>query len=850
MTDPVNKGASKMTRSLEPREQKELIRIQKYLDKTYPDCCIMPSIRKIPKRHHKDTPYTSEMFLSDVVSEGYYNCDEGAVVLLGDSLIVVDVDTHEWCKTLEQDYPDVFPKTVSCQGEHGKHYYFTRTPEAQHLTDGPRSLKDDKGKTIEIDIKTRCRTGTRAVIEIPRYIMTKEEKYKFKGEKRWIHPLGKHPILPFPIEFYKKYSRNNIRRTGVAESTQQVGAASRHSMQTNADELPAIVTHPIVALNTNYITKLLSLLSKTRWDERNQWRDIAIALQNTYPDAEEETYDLWIQFSKISWKFDESEAYKLWTSCADPNYQGAKLTIRTIELWASQDDPVGYQALKAATIANDIEYKILQDEDRGLGEVAGMLMKDYIKKTQKGSFVYYFDPSSVCWKKTEYTNVRMPISKRIEEELNRLLIKLTQQIQMTNQALHGNPADDQKAKLEKELEELNEKRGKVQGKIKYVKTGSGYNRVANIAAESFPDDTFEQKLDSIPYLLGVKNGVIDLRTGELRNRVPEDFIYNILDIEYDSSVSTEFIESVVLSIMADNPVMAKYLQKLLGYGITGEVKEQIFPVFTSSGRSGKGLITQMLQNVLGSFYSEMNCGLIVDRQVSNIDAERHKLLGSRIAVFNELKPNEKLKTNEVQLLSGADQIPCKALYQDPISLSPHHLCILVTNHMPTVTEVIPAIMERLLCIHFPVTFMDLPEGTQPTANIKQRDNDLKDKLLANKKGFLKWLVDGAVEWYRTQDLKRNCPPQVKEFGDNYFEEQDVLACFIKEMCDVTDSNAKVKTNDFLNTFNQWSDMVQHNDRTIVKAMLTKNFEKDKARVNGKPEWVFKRIKLKDDGCLF
>lgn len=825
----------KLDRALNTNEKRELVRLQFFLDKQFPDCVVMPSINKRPLLPHKETPYTSEMFRST----GYELCDQGAIILLGKSLIVVDVDCRELCNSLEKEYPDVFPRTVICQGEKGRHYYFIRTPEAESITDSNRKLKDERGNSLPIDIKTICKTGTRGIIAIPRYNLTSEEAETFKGEKRWINKLGKHPILPFPIGFYQKYTRSN--------STPQMHQI-RHICDT--DELPAVVTHPIVALNTNYITRLLSLLSKTRWDERNQWRDIAIALQNSFPDDEDEVFDLWIQFSKVSWKFNESEACKLWNSCVDPNYQGTRLTIRTIELWASQDDPVGYQALKAATIGNDIEYKILQDEDRGLGEVAGMLMKDYIKKTQKGSFVYYFEPTSVCWKKVEYTNVRMPISKRIEEELNKLSIKLTQQIQMTNQALHGNPSDDEKTKLEKDLESLIEKRAKVQGKIKYVKTSSGYNRVANIAAESFSDDTFEQKLDSVPYLLGVKNGVIDLRTGELRNRVPEDYIYNILDIEYDSSASTEFVESVVLSIMGDDPIMAKYFKKLLGYGITGEVKEQIFPVFTSSGRSGKGLITQMLQNTLGSFYGEMNCGLIVDRQVSNIDAERHKLLGSRIAVFNELRPNEKLKTNEVQLLSGGDQIPCKALYQDPISISPRHLCILVTNHMPTVTEVIPAIMERLQCIHFPVTFMDLPQGTQPTANIKQRDNDLKDKLLANKTGFLKWLVDGAVEWYKTQDLKRNAPPKVKEFGNSYFEEQDVLACFIKEMCDVTDPNAKVKTSDFLEAFNHWSTERQHDPKTLAAAMKTKGFEKDRFRLNGEREYVFLKIKLKDGGCLF
>jgi phage/plasmid-associated DNA primase len=146
--------------------------------------------------------------------------------------------------------------------------------------------------------------------------------------------------------------------------------------------------------------------------------------------------------------------------------------------------------------------------------------------------------------------------------------------------------------------------------------------------------------------------------------------------------------------------------------------------------------------------------------------------------------------------------------------------------------------------------MDLPEGTLPTANIKQRDNDLKDKLLANKKGFLKWLVDGAVEWYRTQDLKRNCPPQVKEFGDSYFEEQDVLACFIKDMCDDKDKNARISTSKFLDAFNYWSTDTKHTLRTLVSAMEKKGFSKKKLRINNKPEYGFEGIKLNEDFGLF
>ena len=72
----------------------------------------------------------------------------------------------------------------------------------------------------------------------------------------------------------------------------------------------------------------------------------------------------------------------------------------------------------------------------------------------------------------------------------------------------------------------------------------------------------------------------------------------------------------------------------------------------------------------------MNCAIISDSRVcSNIDAERAKLLGARLAVFNELKAGEKLKTNEVQLLTGGDGFPAKALYKDPVTVMPRHLAI-------------------------------------------------------------------------------------------------------------------------------------------------------------------------------
>lgn len=197
---------------------------------------------------------------------------------------------------------------------------------------------------------------------------------------------------------------------------------------------------------------------------------------------------------------------------------------------------------------------------------------------------------------------------------------------------------------------------------------------------------------------------------------------------------------------------------------------------------------QMLQSVLGEFYADMNAGLLVNRAVSNIDDERAKMDGRRIIVFNELEAGEKLKLEAVKQFTGGDKIPVRRLYQSAISITPRHLCILCTNHMPRLDVVDPAIVNRVIAIHFPVTFTTLEPGEQPSEFRREADITLKDRLRANLPGVLKFLVDGAVAYYRgrgaagTERLIQHAPHKVTEFGKAYFEEQDRVGNFVAELC--------------------------------------------------------------------
>ena len=90
----------------------------------------------------------------------------------------------------------------------------------------------------------------------------------------------------------------------------------------------------------------------------------------------------------------------------------------------------------------------------------------------------------------------------------------------------------------------------------------------------------------------MKSGVVDLHTGELRARLPEDMLYTIVNVDYDPMASDDLIREVVFSAMADDQEMADYIKKLLGYGCTGEVSEEIFSVWTGSGRNAKGVLSR------------------------------------------------------------------------------------------------------------------------------------------------------------------------------------------------------------------------------------------------------------------
>jgi P4 family phage/plasmid primase-like protien len=668
------------------------------------------------------------------------------------------------------------------------------------------------------------------------------------SEEECCHEL----ILTVPDAASTPTTRHN--RVTTLQKTEQTCCCSRLL------ETPVYAMHDLANPGSSLrsqdpVVKLLHLLSKSRWDDYASWINIGIALKNIgclegqqqqeQPDRYQE---IWLAMSRISPKFDLQEANAKWESFGRTQYAGPHqpLSLKSLESWAAADDPIGFVSYRAATLPALVKDKF-NEGDRGLAEIAHYSLRHCLKRCNHAFF--HYDGAKHVWVRHDNDQaLRVILSHALESTLRDLdaffHLKCNASL-FEASSLDASQKKDDAGLQQQQVEALEHSRKKVAEAVRYIRSCGGMSKVMSLAGPLFQDDDFEQSLDCQPHLLGVQNGVVDLRTGGLRPRTPADNLFTIVPCEYDPTADPTLFHDIVLSAMADDLEMARYLQKLLGYAVTGETCEEIFPVFTGSGRNCKGVLTQTMSRLFGSFYREMNPAIIVDRQVANIDAERGKLLGARIAVFNELRSGDKLKTNEVQLLSGGDGIPTKPLYKDPITIQPRHLCILSTNHMPELSEVIPAIMERMLCIHFPVTFTDLEQGCEPTQFRRQCDKELKTKLKEHTPAVLKWFVDGAVAWYASKDLKRNAPAKVKEFSRAYFEEQDKVAVFIRDYCRVGESY-KVGTKELLCEFN-YEMSESFSDKTFATAMKLKGFVKKPTRIScGGTRQCFWGVELAND----
>ena len=298
-----------------------------------------------------------------------------------------------------------------------------------------------------------------------------------------------------------------------------------------------------------------------------------------------------------------------------------------------------------------------------------------------------------------------------------------------------------------------------------------------------------EMLDRHDHLLVVGNGTVDLRSGELGDHDPDLFITHRIEADYDPEAAAPRWTQFLLEVFEGNTDLIDYVQRLIGYGVTGSTREQCFAVLHGTGSNGKSVLLGVLNEVLNDIVGVAAFSAFEAKPTGGSTADLAALRGARLVFAQEGERNKPMAEAVIKRATGGDRITARHLYRDQMTYLPKFLLLLSSNYKPRFGGQDEGLWRRVKLIPFKRTFA--PE---------ERDVYLTETLLAEAEGILAWVIEGAVEWYRTGLAD---PPIIKEAAADYKSTSDDLAGF----CDfvvLAKKGARIKGSVLYEAYRDWA----------------------------------------------
>ncbi len=332
------------------------------------------------------------------------------------------------------------------------------------------------------------------------------------------------------------------------------------------------------------------------------------------------------------------------------------------------------------------------------------------------------------------------------------------------------------------------------GKVKEARGFAMTTRINDLMTELRSVPTVYVKaseFDNRPELLSFRNGTVDLRSGQLRPHAQADMLTYCLALDYEPSAPCDRWELFMREIFPGMPEMPAYMQRLCGYGVTGQVDEQCFAVLWGKGANGKSVLTDTLTAVFRTISKTTPFATFEDKGNSGgIPNDIAALRGSRLVMASEGESGKPMSEAVLKRVTGKDMIAARFLRQEFFEFKPSFLLMLATNHKPKFRGQDEGLWRRVKMIPFKRWFAP-----------HERDHDLDAKLLSEVEGIAAWCVRGAVEWYANglQD-----PPVITSASREYRETSDALAGFFPGVLE-RDDNATMTGADAFNAYLDWTE---------------------------------------------
>lgn len=278
--------------------------------------------------------------------------------------------------------------------------------------------------------------------------------------------------------------------------------------------------------------------------------------------------------------------------------------------------------------------------------------------------------------------------------------------------------------------------------------------------------THAKELDRDDYKLGVKNGVVDLRTGELIPPRPDDLISKRSPVAYYPDAPAPRWEQFLREVFQGNEALIEYVQRCVGYSLTGDNSEQCFWVAFGHGANGKGTFANVLKSLLGEYGSAVEFKTFLHGGGSQVGDDIAPLRGVRLVVASESEQGRRLNEAMIKQVTGGDEVRVRFLHGRYFTFTPQFKIWLQTNHKPIIIGTDKGIWRRVRMLPFMAHFDE-----------KSKDMQLGAKLEAELSGILAWAVRGAIEWQlRGLDM----PEEVAAATKAYQDEMDTLGSWLAD----------------------------------------------------------------------
>jgi phage/plasmid-associated DNA primase len=707
-----------------------------------------------------------------------------AWALLLDRLCVVDADTEEAVCWLERDVkdPDVRSAMDQCPiqlTKKGKHFVFLRPAWADEegYWDGARQ----KGKGLDVDLKTVCSTGTRGVL----VVAPSDGKRWVDGRAPWDEGVA---LVEMPRALAELVAVAKTPSSAPVISPVQLShPASKAGPVSAKPLLPSARATPVnIASNLDIedICALVGILSTQRADSYPTWMAVGWCLHNLSGHGGGTSVSLlpeWIRFSRQSTKFCEGECERLWASMR-PEGKGAG----SLCLWAKEDSPMEYRQIMNRRVFSDI--KDCNGSHNDVARIAAKLLAGLnICATANGKLWYTFD--GTLWREDpEAIKVRHELSTTVRGQFMATLGKVSAQQSKEADDIHSHSGSSSQTASREGC-------ARVAAKLQ----DAGFkDAVLKEMREYLFDPCFLRSLDSNPNLIAFENGVWELHEKRFRAALPEDRLSLSVGYTYSSILDPELHAKArgYLAALHPNDGQRDYVVRTFARQLFGDSGQELFHVHAgcreaawrpwaahhlASASNGKTKFFETLELCCGGYVRKFGVEMLTAKQ--RIDPgkpmpEFEKWRGVRILYCSEPNHEDQLNSGIMKDLTGGEVITYRLLHSNDVQqFRPQFKMHVMTNDAPSIDGSDSGVKRRVRKIDYVSRFVDSNEA-DAARHMYPRDPTIIQAFKDNipfRMEFLRLLLDAydhAWEFPMTD--------AVRESSRDYIEENDAVLKFAKQ----------------------------------------------------------------------